>query len=333
MQGETSPIADRLGDSRSKAYSLAGEIHVSTMVAPKPLHEFETLKRKAIEAASDTSDAYIQNWIRFVIGWDEFHRGLITDARRSAHELMQVGRLLRDPRSTGFGLALLTWIALVSDSFAEALEYSEQSLAVAVTPFDLGLATNGKGCGLVLLRQAEEGAKLLEEHRRRCVADGYLYGLAGIDGIIAVSKVFQGNIGEGIHLIQEAILRQEKDGYRDAADWHRGVLAEVYLQIISGNEKLPFLTLVKNLPIILNVMVTASSRIHALLAVALQNPHFHPAGHHIGRAHMTFGLLYKAREKPVHAVQHLSEARRILSQFGQTPMLARVDAALASLQQ
>ena len=52
----------------------------------------------------------------------------------SAHELMQVGRLLNDPRSTGLGLGLLTWIALVSDSYAEALEYSEQSLAVAVTP-------------------------------------------------------------------------------------------------------------------------------------------------------------------------------------------------------
>ena len=38
MQEETSPIANRLGDSRSKAYSLAGEIHVSTMIGPKPLY-------------------------------------------------------------------------------------------------------------------------------------------------------------------------------------------------------------------------------------------------------------------------------------------------------
>ena len=42
MQRETSPIANRLGDSRSKAYSLAGEILVSTIVAPKPLDEFES---------------------------------------------------------------------------------------------------------------------------------------------------------------------------------------------------------------------------------------------------------------------------------------------------
>jgi hypothetical protein len=60
MQRQTSPIADRLGDSRSKAYSLTGEIHVSTIVAPKPLGEFERLKREAIKAASDTEDAYIK---------------------------------------------------------------------------------------------------------------------------------------------------------------------------------------------------------------------------------------------------------------------------------
>ena len=136
MQQETSPIANRLADSRSKAYSLAGEIHVSTIIAPKPLNEFEILKREALEAASETADAYIQNWTRFVIGWEEFHRGRMTEARDVAQELMQVGRLLGDPRSTGLGLALLTWIALLADSYAEALEYSEQSLRVAVTPFD-----------------------------------------------------------------------------------------------------------------------------------------------------------------------------------------------------
>ena len=141
MQRETSPMADRLGDSRSKAYSLAGEIFVSTIVAPKPLHEFEILKREAIKAASDTTDAYIQNWTRFVIGWEELHRGRMNEARDAARELMQVGRRLNDPRSTGLGLNLLTWIALMSDSYAEALEYSEQSLAVAVTPLDRNAAT------------------------------------------------------------------------------------------------------------------------------------------------------------------------------------------------
>ena len=40
---------------------------------------------------------------------------------------------------------------------------------------------------------------------------------------------------------------------------------------------------------------------------------------------MILGLLYKAKKKRALAVQHLIEAKRILSQFGQTPILARVE--------
>src|SRR6202007_822404 len=54
VQKETLGLADHLGDTRSKAYALSGEIHVSTLVEPKPLAEFESLKREALEAASAT---------------------------------------------------------------------------------------------------------------------------------------------------------------------------------------------------------------------------------------------------------------------------------------
>ena len=51
----------------------------------------------------------------------------------------------------------------------------------------------------------------------------------------------------------------------------------------------------------------------------------------MGHAQMILGLLYKSKKKRALAVQHLSEAKRVLSQFGQTPILARVDTALAEL--
>jgi len=102
------------------------------------------------------------------------------------------------------------------------------------------------GCALVLLRRTEEGKNVLEEFRRRCLTDGDLYSLVGCDPIFGVSKILEGNIGEGIRLIREAILRREKDDYRTAADWYRLTLGEVYLQIIGGNEKLPIPTLLKN---------------------------------------------------------------------------------------
>ena len=135
VQRESSSLPVRLGDSRSKAYSLASEIFVSTMTEPKPLGEFEALKKEAIQTASETTDAHIQNWIRFVICWEEFHRGRTAQAQESAHELLLLGQTLNDPRSTGLGLQLLMWIALVSDSYAEALAHSEQSLSSAIAPW------------------------------------------------------------------------------------------------------------------------------------------------------------------------------------------------------
>jgi len=332
VQREARQMAERLDDSRPKAYALASEILVSTIVAPRPPHEFETLKQEAIKAASDTADAYIQNWVRFVVAWEEFHQGRVNDARESARALMQVGRRLDDPRSTGLGLCVLALIAFVSDAYAEALEYSEQSIALAVTPFERETALNIKGCVLILLRRTDEGLAVLEAFRRRCFADGDLYSLTTSDAILGVAKVIQGDIGEGIRLLEEAISKRESEGYRAAADWYRLFLGEVYLQITERNEKLPFTNLLRNFPILLWAMGTASRRIRTLMTHVMANPRFHPDGHVTGRAQMILGLLYKAKNKPAPATQHLTKARRILSQFEQTPMLARVDAALAELE-
>ena len=91
------------------------------------------------------------------------------------------------------------------------------------------------------------------------------YSSTAIDPMLGLDKVLQGNIAEGIHIIDELILRREKEGYGGNANWLRLNLAEVYLEIIAGNEKPPFMILLKNLPILLKVMVTASSRIPALV--------------------------------------------------------------------
>ena len=53
---------------------------------------------------------------------------------------------------------------------------------------------------------------------------------------MAVGRVLQGNIGEGIRLLEEGIHNREKEGYRVAAIWYRLFLVEVYIQIMSGNE-------------------------------------------------------------------------------------------------
>jgi hypothetical protein len=80
-------------------------------------------------------------------------------------------------------------------------------------------------------------------------------------------------------------------------------------------------------------MFTAPSRVQALMAHVFDNPHFDTDGFRRGHPHMILGLLYKAKKKRPLALQHLTEAKRIFSQFGQTPMLARVETALVELGQ
>ena len=109
------------------------------------------------------------------------------------------------------------------------------------------------------------------------------------------------------------------------------LLCEIYLEIIAGTEKPPAKVLARNILTLVTVMFTAEKRIRALLEQARRTPELDPDGHHIGRSEMILGLLCKAKKKPALAVQHLTEAKRIESQFGPTPMLARIDAALAEL--
>ena len=331
MQRETSSLAERLGDGRSKAYAFAGEAYLGTMVGLKPRHDFERLREEAVRAAADTQDVYLQNQVRFVIGLEEMFRGGIINARGWALELLEAGRTLGDPRSTGFGLNLLAFIALVSDSPAEALEYSEQSLAVVVTPVDRLVAFGSKAFSLTLLRRSEEGAASLQTYRSDCVAHGYLFGCDTSEALFGICRIFQGDITEGVHLLEKAIWRRENEGLHILADFFRLNLAEVYLEMIAGKEKPPFLVVLKNLPVLLKVKVTAYARVQSLMTRVLQNPNFDPAGYHVGRAQMILGLLHKAKNKRSLAFQHLTKAKRIASQFGPTPMRAKIDAALAEL--
>ena len=39
--------------------------------------------------------------------------------------------------------------------------------------------------------------------------------------MIGVCKALQGNIRDEIRVLEEAILRRETEGYRDAANWYR----------------------------------------------------------------------------------------------------------------
>jgi hypothetical protein len=103
------------------------------------------------------------------------------------------------------------------------------------------------------------------------------------------------------------------------------------LEILVRNEKLSFATLLRNLPIILKTLVFGPSRIRELIAHILDNQQFDPSGQFIGRANMILGLLYKTMKRRALAIKYLTEAKRMFALFGQSPLLQRVETALAEL--
>lgn len=131
--------------------------------------------------------------------------------------------------------------------------------------------------------------------------------------------------------MEQCISRRDQEDNHYASGWYRVSLSEIYLEIISGTEKPPARVLARNILTLVPVMFTAEKRICALLERVRQIPQFNPNGQHSGRCEMILGLLYKTKKKRALAIQHLTEARRITSQFGPTPMLAKIEAALADL--
>ena len=75
MQQQTWSLASRLGDFKSKAYGLVGEMLVSTVTRSKPELDFDRLKKEAINAAAETQDAYVKNQVKLAVGFEEMFRG------------------------------------------------------------------------------------------------------------------------------------------------------------------------------------------------------------------------------------------------------------------
>ncbi|MGY3440926.1 ATP-binding protein [Bradyrhizobium sp. USDA 4473] len=329
-QIDLTAMADRLGDARSRAYAISSDIHVSTIVAPRPREAFETLGRDAIRLSSSTGDPYPQAFTRYALGWEEIHRGRISEARQAAQELLAVGRKMNDPRSIGLGLQVEAWIALIGDDYAAALDYAEMSISMARAPFDTISSTNAKISALVLLRRPEAFA-MLRAWIDECETNGWYWALSGAEGIMAIAMALRGEIAAALRWMKRSISKRESEGYYAAADWYRMFLCEIYLEIIAGKERPPIGVLWRNAASLVSVMFGARRQIVMLVNQVKQNSRFDANAHHFGRCEMILGLLYQAKKKPGLALQHLVEAQRIAGQYGATPMLARIESAMSEL--
>ena len=140
-----------------------------------------------------------------------------------------------------------------------------------------------------------------------------------------------GRLGWTVRRIEEAIAQREAEGTQVAADWNRLFLAEVYLQILSGEGDASIGVLLRNFRVLAGVMLNGEKRIRALLEKVRENKQFDTDGHYNARGEMILGLLCKAKKRKKEAVEHLTRARELIAPTGNSPMLTRIEDALKDL--
>jgi class 3 adenylate cyclase len=341
QQAIITQMAERLGDDRSLAYSLSGWILVSSAVAPSKPEDQKLLVRSALKAASGTDDAYIRSVVRWVIAIDEINRGRMIEARTIAKEMSAIGDDLNDPRPKGMGMGILGWIALTSDDYGKARNYAEECLQFASTPQERMNALGVKGSALTFLaaqsppadrrKKLEDADAVLSDIRKQLTDLNWGYEQIVLEPAYGVLTVLKGELGRGINIIQKAIASAHRDRWRAVEDWAKLFLCEVYLEVMFAKERPSLAILLRNLPAIIWIFFTGGSAIEKLISEVQRNSQFDPDGHHIGRAEMILGLLYKGTKRRSLAIHHLTQAQRILSQLGQTPIVTRVETALVEL--
>ena len=230
----------------------------------------------------------------------------------------------------GYALALKALIALIRDDYLATLQFADEAIDISRVPFDRETANSARSAALVLLRRPD-AMNSVRAFMDTCARNGWGLLYSGLDDLWGVALILSGEVSSGLRYMKEAILRREREGYRGSADWTRMFLCEIYLQLLSRGGNTSARVLMKNVLTLVKTRLTAPKQIVVLVEKVRSNPQYDPDGIFVARCEMILGQLYKVRKQRVRAIEHLTEAKRITSQFGASPILARIEAALSDL--
>lgn len=330
IQQELTAMAERLDDPASLAYAMVNELSVSIYFAPVENAVFEA-KKQTIEAKlNKIDDAYIQNFFLATVGWNELTRGRVARAHATSDRMIELGTANNDPRSLGYGTAMKALIAMVTDDYDLALKMAKEARKASQVEFELAIAEAAR-IGAMVPLEKPGAMEAVQRHIQACEEKGWGLFTVGPATMLGVAYTLNGQVSEGLHQIELTIRKRMDEGTKVAADWARIFLCELYLAILTGEGGGSLSVLLRNLSSIAHVMLFGEKKLFAMIDEVRQNPQFDDKGHYIARCDMILGLLYKARKKRVLAIEHLTKARVIVETAGQTPLLARIDKALAEL--
>ena len=183
--------------------------------------------------------------------------------RATARKLVALGEERNDPRAIGLASTLLGWTSILSDNPESALAAADECIRVGIAPNDRLSASMIKAIATILLGRPRDGLAqldaLIPELER--LGSTYLIQLAPR----GVALAMLGQISDGIRVVKQQIARCDRIGDQSPGAFARIILAEIYIQILSGKDKPPASVLLKNLWAILYAMVFGARRARTLL--------------------------------------------------------------------
>jgi class 3 adenylate cyclase len=322
-------ISQRLNDGRAKAYALAGLLYTSSYLGLDSAESANRMKAELLDDCERYGDPYIRNWGYFFTAWDSAWRGSVREAHDIALRLIETGEKWRDPRAIGQATLMMGIINLLYDDASAAREYAERCVQTSVTVNERLCAELVKASAALLLGQARDQLETIETINARFERRGALFMVQR--ETVGAALALMGRISEGVAFIKRQIAESDRVGDQSRAAFSRIMLAEIYIQILSGGEKPPLSVILKNLPILAATMAFGSGRAERLLRQAEATSMLSEGGIQIARIHFNLGVLSARKRRISEAKQHFEKARAGSQNQGADKLLRRIDAALAAL--
>jgi hypothetical protein len=319
-------LASRLGDDASNAYARAASIMSDCILGEGDEGDIRRQVELGLVESERTEDGYLRSWIYLAAAWGYLELGLNDRARALALELRARGRERGDPRPAAIALWVLGWIEIVDEEFQDAFEHGSECIRISLTPFDREIGTQVKGVALIGLGRVTEGVALLTDHRRRAIANDFMFCRMGTDGPLGLAMVLQGDFSGGVRFLESAIRHREQTG--SPSKLVRPMLAQIYIEMLAAKSKPPISVLLRNLPFLINVKLTGWNKALQNL-LETQKSLLGDGGFYGASAEANLGILYKLGKREKEAQRHLAEARIRAERLGAKALVTKIDAALA----
>jgi hypothetical protein len=132
-------------------------------------------------------------------------------------------------------------------------------------------------------------------------------------------------------MLKAAIAACEASGSPAMASWNRMALAELYLRMLSAEQRPSIKFILSNLGSIIWVGIFGNRRARQLLGQVAQNKQIHELSTSRGWIEIELGRLFILKKQPDLARRHLRMARLAATAQDSTLMLSEIDAIEAGL--